>query len=290
MHTRGALLFDFSSPPTAGGGRPSEAHVAISLGDGRTIEAMDTKHGVLTSTAAGRFNYAAVIPQFAGGAPAGSTGSALGGMALAGGPSVDTDHDGLTDAIEMQLGTDPTKADTDGDGISDGYEVTKLHTSATAADSDHDGISDSIELAHGTDPTNPDTAHIGRLDGTDGSPDSDHDGLSDALEKILGTNPNSVDSDGDGITDGAEYQAHYNPLDPSSNPLAALSGGVGGLGGSGLGGSALGGSALGTGLGGSALGGNPLGSGLGTGALPGGIGAAGGPDPANWGLDDLPGT
>lgn len=35
----------------------------------------------------------------------------------------DTDHDGLTDAQEAELGTDPAKADTDGDGYSDRTEV-----------------------------------------------------------------------------------------------------------------------------------------------------------------------
>ncbi len=36
----------------------------------------------------------------------------------------DTDGDGLDDARERELGTDPTDADTDGDGVSDGDEVT----------------------------------------------------------------------------------------------------------------------------------------------------------------------
>ena len=49
LHTRGALLFYFSSPPT--GGRPAEAHVAISLGDGRTIEARNSRDGVGVFTA-----------------------------------------------------------------------------------------------------------------------------------------------------------------------------------------------------------------------------------------------
>lgn len=36
---------------------------------------------------------------------------------------VDTDADGLSDASEVQRGTDPKKADTDGDGFTDGQEV-----------------------------------------------------------------------------------------------------------------------------------------------------------------------
>ena len=38
-------------------------------------------------------------------------------------PSTDTDGDGLTDAEEATLGTNPELADTDGDGFSDGQEV-----------------------------------------------------------------------------------------------------------------------------------------------------------------------
>ncbi|MGI8643489.1 MAG: hypothetical protein ACR2LS_05170, partial [Thermomicrobiales bacterium] len=41
---------------------------------------------------------------------------------------LDTDGDGLTDAREAELGTDPALADTDGDGISDGDEVDFLGT------------------------------------------------------------------------------------------------------------------------------------------------------------------
>jgi hypothetical protein len=37
--------------------------------------------------------------------------------------SDDADGDGLTDAEEAELGTDPAKADSDGDGYDDGFEV-----------------------------------------------------------------------------------------------------------------------------------------------------------------------
>jgi cell wall-associated NlpC family hydrolase len=62
LRTPGALLFSFSSEPERGGGRPSEAHVAISLGDGRTIEARGREYGVGVFDAGDRFEYGAVIP------------------------------------------------------------------------------------------------------------------------------------------------------------------------------------------------------------------------------------
>ena len=62
LDTPGALLFTFSNEPVPGGGRPSKAHVAISLGDGRVIEARSTRDGVGVFNAGDRFNYAAFIP------------------------------------------------------------------------------------------------------------------------------------------------------------------------------------------------------------------------------------
>lgn len=62
LRTPGALLFSFSSEPKPGGGRPREAHVAISLGDGRTIEARGREYGVGVFEAGDRFEYGAVIP------------------------------------------------------------------------------------------------------------------------------------------------------------------------------------------------------------------------------------
>jgi cell wall-associated NlpC family hydrolase len=65
LQTPGALLFSFSHEPTPGGGRPSQAHVAISLGNGRTIEARGRSYGVGSFDAGNRFEYAAVVPGLA---------------------------------------------------------------------------------------------------------------------------------------------------------------------------------------------------------------------------------
>jgi cell wall-associated NlpC family hydrolase len=293
LKTRGALLFYFSSPPT-GAGRPSEAHVAISLGDGRTIEARSTKDGVgIFQADSIKFNYAAAIPQFAGA----GDGAALPDLPLpttptvpiSPGPAVDTDGDGLTDGRELMLHTDPTRADTDADGMSDGYEL-GLHTNPLRADTDGDGIGDSVELATGSDPTSADSNHDGLLDGSTSTLDTDHDGLADDLEKVLGTDPYSLDTDGDGFSDGLEYQGSFDPTDPLSTPLSdplsdpldptgagALTSSVPGAR---LTPSALSGHGLGSnGLGGNGLGGNGLGSGLD------GVGTGGADHAA--GLDDL---
>jgi thiol-disulfide isomerase/thioredoxin len=94
--------------------------------------------------------------------------------------SFDSDDDGLTNAEEEELGTNPDKADSDGDGIDDADEV--------------DG---------GTDPTEA---------------DSDEDGLEDGDELDLGTDPNLADSDTDGVSDGDEASNGSDPLNVYSWP------------------------------------------------------------------------
>ena len=70
-------------------------------------------------------------------------------------PDSDTDNDGLTDAQESALGTDPSNPDSDGDGLKDGLEVNVYHTDPLRADSDWDGVNDGAEVQWGYDPLNP---------------------------------------------------------------------------------------------------------------------------------------
>ena len=216
LHTKGALLFYFSSEPTAAGGRPSSAHVAISLGDGKTIEARGTSYGVNEFGGAGRFNRAGVIPEMADAVGATSTAPSYeqidAGMAPA--QLGDSDEDGLTDVFERSQGFDPFSADGDRDGTSDAAElvagsdprvpeVAGVVTAAAmtgldpAGDEDADGLSNAYEVARGLDP---------RL------ADSDQDGLSDATEIAVGTSPTSVDTDADGFTDPGELRLGTDPL------------------------------------------------------------------------------
>jgi hypothetical protein len=65
--TRGALLFNHrdanGNPVDPGPACPPHAHVAVSLGDGTTIEAMGTKYGVLVASARNRsWTAGALIP------------------------------------------------------------------------------------------------------------------------------------------------------------------------------------------------------------------------------------
>ena len=54
----------------------------------------------------------------------------------------DDDNDGLTDARERELGTDPLRVDSDGDGLSDLMEVTNDRSDPLLADTDGDGSRD----------------------------------------------------------------------------------------------------------------------------------------------------
>jgi hypothetical protein len=66
-------------------------------------------------------------------------------------PNADDDGDGLLNAEEAELGTDPLNPDTDEDGLDDLAEQ-MAGTNPNAADSDEDGYWDAWEIAEETDP------------------------------------------------------------------------------------------------------------------------------------------
>ena len=138
-----------------------------------------------------------------------------------GGPDDDDDNDGLTNAEEATLGTNPRNPDSDGDGLTDGEEVGGNVASprntdgdgkidALDDDDDNDGLLTRLEREDSLLPAVGDDDPDG-----DNRPswldlDSDGDGLSDRLEgrgDVDGDGiPNylDLDSDGDGNNDEDE--------------------------------------------------------------------------------------
>ncbi len=125
--------------------------------------------------------------------------------------TLDSDGDGLGDAVERRMGLDPQDADSDDDGLTDQEEVQFYGTDALDADTDNDGMPDGWEVDNGGYPT-----YAG-----DAGMDSDGDGLTNLEEFLAGTNPHSNDSDSDSMPDAWEAQFGLNPLDPNDADLDA---------------------------------------------------------------------
>jgi hypothetical protein len=79
----------------------------------------------------------------------------------------DSDQDGLTNAAEYRLGSDPLNPDTNQDGLKDGVAA---GNGAASADVDGDGLLNGKELQIGTNPFLADTDGDGAFDGADCAP------------------------------------------------------------------------------------------------------------------------
>lgn len=159
---------------------------------------------------------------------------------------LDSDSDGLSDALERALGSDPEDADTDDDGVLDGDEPSLDQDldgdgliGLLDPDSDDDGLADGTEL--GLDCAHPDTDLRAGHCRPDADPstttdpnltDTDGSGISDGAEDhdLNGrvddgeTDPNGesddervVDSDGDGLSDELERRLRSDPHDADSD-------------------------------------------------------------------------
>lgn len=108
--------------------------------------------------------------------------------------SSDTDSDTLSDAEEVQIGSNIAEADTDNDGLNDAQEILE-NTGVRVWDTDQDGISDGDEInILLTSPLDKDSDDNGVPDGEE---DFDGDGLSNVVELYtLFTNPLETDAQG----------------------------------------------------------------------------------------------
>ena len=146
----------------------------------------------------------------------------------------DLDGDGLTNAEEVALGTDPNDPDTDDDGLTDGDEVNIHHTDPTNPDTDGDGLTDGDEvdgvtirqrfevcgrkarrsITVKTDPLRKDTDKDGLRDGKEVT----GYGVKQRVTTRKGSfvigrtrsNPTAQDSDRDGLKDKVELTGRAN--------------------------------------------------------------------------------
>ncbi len=113
---------------------------------------------------------------------------------------IDTDGDGLGDAAEAELGTDPFNADTDGDGFSDGDEVKLYGTDPLDAASIPDALVDPTDSPDSPDdddspptPDSPDTPDSPEsVDSPDSPPTPDSPDTPDSPESV--DSPDSSDT------------------------------------------------------------------------------------------------
>lgn len=149
---------------------------------------------------------------------------------------LDDDDDGLSDAREAQLGTDPLDTDTDDDNLTDFEEVeNRPPTDPANSDTDDDGTIDSLDQFPLDKAATLDTDSDGLPDELDlhpltGNPDTeltedlddDNDGLLDDREAELGTDPKDADTDDDTFSDGLEVTRGTDPLVADITPAEGV--------------------------------------------------------------------
>ena len=115
--------------------------------------------------------------------------------------SGDSDKDGLSDAQEALLGTNPNNPDSDGDGLTD-FEEVQIGTNPLDKDTDNDGLSDYVEVKF------PTIINGQKYYTSPFAMDTNGDGINDLSEcpehAVSGSTP-CGDSDGDGVPDFLDF-------------------------------------------------------------------------------------
>jgi hypothetical protein len=189
--------------PEDGNGRVTPAHVAISLGDGTTIEGEAPDGG-------GPLFFSRDLPVGVHHVTV-TVVDADGNEAIAEGDievverTSPTRYTETPDPATVEFLANEFVAPTTTTTTTPVDDVTAAITTTTFSptDPDGDGLTTDEEASLGSDPHDPDT---------------DDDGLIDGEEVFLGTDPTNPDTDGDTFDDLAEEQAGTSPIDPDDHP------------------------------------------------------------------------
>jgi len=192
-----------------------KATAAAQVRYGPDLSAQIAYAGLGGSVAMGDFNGDSYSDFVAGGNMSGEF--SLPGMVqmVYGSNVLDSDKDGISDADEAILGTDPFIADTDGDGLLDGAEVNTYGTDPSLADTDGDGFSDGAEVAYGSDPLNA-ASIIGNVIPVAGLNQAGGALLFDGVDRLVVADHAALD-----VTSAATFEAWVNPT-----ALHAINGGT----------------------------------------------------------------
>jgi hypothetical protein len=130
----------------------------VALGSPQVTDNCQT--GTVTNNAPSLFPAGNTIVSWTAVDAHGNTNTCQQTVTVVGGPTTDTDGDGLTDCLEINVyQTEPLNPDTDGDGMWDGWEVQHDFNPNDPADAeqdvDNDGLTNFEEFQAGTNPRSP---------------------------------------------------------------------------------------------------------------------------------------